>query len=145
VFWICRIFSKSGINPCQNAASLTACPGETPQRQLFFRRPVCQRLSLLQIFCTQLSKVETVNIISLNIQPFWPFSDWVTAKVANCGISLEITVDISKVLLENSSERHIYCHFWTHMSFIIIIIIKINNKNNHNIYSNDINNLQKWT
>jgi hypothetical protein len=48
----------SGIYPCQTAASLPACPGETPQRQIF-RRPVSQRLSLLQILCTQLNKVET--------------------------------------------------------------------------------------
>jgi hypothetical protein len=46
------------------------------------RRPVSRRLSFLQIFCIQLSKVETLNIIPLNFQPFERFSDWDTVKVA---------------------------------------------------------------
>jgi hypothetical protein len=39
----------------------------------FIRRPLSQRLSLLQIFCTQLSKVETLNVLSLNFQPYDDF------------------------------------------------------------------------
>jgi hypothetical protein len=35
-----------------------------------FRRPVFRKLSFLQIFCIQLSKVETLNIVSLKIQLF---------------------------------------------------------------------------
>ena len=46
-----------------NVASLPACPWEMPQRNLF-RRPVSRRLSFLQPFCMQLSKVETLTNIS---------------------------------------------------------------------------------
>jgi len=35
IFKMRRFFLQSGISPCQNAASLSACPIETPQRQHF--------------------------------------------------------------------------------------------------------------
>jgi hypothetical protein len=92
--WIHRIFSKSSISPYKAAtipeksgvsAGMT---GRDATETTFFRRSVSQRLSRLQIFCTQLSKVETLNM-SLNFRPFWRFSDWVTTKVAKILKSLQ--------------------------------------------------------
>jgi hypothetical protein len=47
--------------------------GRDAAKTTFFRRPVSQRLSFLQIFCTQRSKVGTLNMIFVNFQPFGDF------------------------------------------------------------------------
>jgi hypothetical protein len=59
-----RVFipAKSGVS--------TGMSGRDAAETTFCGRPVSERLSLLQIFCTLLSKVETLNIISVNFQPF---------------------------------------------------------------------------
>ena len=92
------IFSKrhlslhSGIYPCQIAASLPACPGETPQRQLFFHRSVSQKLWLLQIFCEQRGNVEALNIIPLNFQPFLTiFGLTYIESYKQCGKRMQLT------------------------------------------------------
>jgi hypothetical protein len=55
-----RSLPKSGVS--------TGMPGRDSAKTTFIRRPVSQRLSLMQIFCTQLSEVETLT--TLNFQPF---------------------------------------------------------------------------
>jgi hypothetical protein len=69
----------------------TGMSGRDAAGTTLFRCPVSQRLSLLQIYCTQLSKVETLDIICVNFQPFWRFADWVIANVAKSVASLGIT------------------------------------------------------
>jgi hypothetical protein len=66
--------------------------GRDTAETTFLRRSVSQTLSFLQIFCTQFSKAKTLNITSENFQPFWRFSDWVTAKVGKSGVSPGITL-----------------------------------------------------
>jgi hypothetical protein len=48
----------------------TVISARNATKTTFFRRPVCWRLSFLQIFCVLLSKVDASNITSLNFQLF---------------------------------------------------------------------------
>lgn len=72
--------------PKRSASKITS--GRDATKTSLICRPVSRRLSFLQIVCILLSKVETLNIIPLNFQPFERFSDWDTAKVAKNVASL---------------------------------------------------------
>jgi hypothetical protein len=92
----CNIFKErrpslhSGVCYWERSALLPTCLGETPHRQ--YSSSFIWSLSFLQIFFIQLSKAKTLNIASLDFQPFYRFSYCVTAQFAQCVASLGITL-----------------------------------------------------
>ena len=65
-------FQSTASLPAKQHLSLTksGMSGRDPSKTTSFRRPVFQRLSFLQIFCIQISKVETLNTAYVNLQLF---------------------------------------------------------------------------
>jgi hypothetical protein len=73
-----------------------------------FHRPVFRKLSFLQIFCAELSKVETFNVTSLKFQLFLQFSNLLTLKVAKSAASLPELPYIVRIVNNYKLSRNLH-------------------------------------